>query len=115
MELLKEKIVKKVIPLIDSPVISTERHVDNDLGVSFYSIYLSFNRILDFDQLKKELGFTMRESEVEEILHNKRLKLEDVFAKYINDHDNENEMASKDAEKISSGYTQLIKSEKLFS
>ncbi len=109
MELLREKVVKKVVAFIEVPIITIELHVDKELGVSFFTIYLTFSNTIDLDSFRKELSFILRESEIEEVLTEKKLKLEDVFAKYINDK--ENHMAKTDALKISDAYTQLIKSE----
>ncbi len=114
MELLREKFIKKVVALVVEPVITTDIHNDGELGVSFYSICLGFSNILDYDSLRKELSFILRGSEIDEVLERKKLKLEDVFAKYINDKDNENNMAKTEAFKISEAYTQLIKSELQF-
>jgi hypothetical protein len=114
MELFREKVVKKVVTLIESPTITAELQTDSELGVSFYTIYLSFVNILDAKLFRKEMSFILKGAEVEDIFTNKKLKLEDVFAKYINDKDGENEETRLEAEKIANAYVQLIKAEKRF-
>ena len=114
MELFREKVVKKVVTLIESPRITAELQTDKDMGVYFYTIYLNFVNILDVDSFRKEMSFILKETEVEEVFRKKKLKLEDVFAKYINDKDGENEETRLDAEKIANAYVQLIKAEKQF-
>jgi len=114
MELFREKVVKKVLTLIESPTITAELQTDSELGVYFYTIYLSFVGILDAELFRKEMSFILKEAEIEEIFTNKKLKLEDVFAKYINDKNDDNEETRLEAEKIANAYVQLIKAEKQF-
>ena len=114
MELLREKVVQKVITSVVNPEITTEVNNDGELGVSFYTIYLGFTNILNNELFKKELSFILRESEIENVIKKQKLKLEDVFAKYINEKEKENDMAKEDALKISEAYRQLIRSELQF-
>jgi len=114
MELVREKVVRKIIGYVSHPIITADLQTDNELGISFYTIYLGFSDILNNEGIIKELSFILRENEIDRVIKNKKLKLEDVFAKYIGDNKQIDETTRLEAEKISNAYSQIIKDEKHF-
>jgi hypothetical protein len=114
MELVRDKVVKKIVGFVSHAVVTAELQTDKEMGISFYTIYLYFSEILNLEGLRKELSFILREYEIEKVIDEKKLKLEDVFAKYINDKKEIDEITRLEAEKISNSYNQIIKAEKHF-
>ncbi len=112
MDLTSEKIVIRVLKYLKNPSISIKLSSNEQTEIYFYSIFLNFTDITDREKLTKELSNTYKKEVVSKIFEEKRIKLEDIFAKYIGKEILSNSNETKlQAKKIAEEYKSLISSD----
>jgi len=109
MVLTHQKLVQRIVPALENPAVAVEFNGDEQTGIYFFRIFLTFTACTDEESLLRELLYTLKKPEAEAALKNHRIKLEDIFAKYIGEDYQKNQEFALQARKIAAEYEQIIK------